>query len=240
MSEDWVEKENGDIYWDNNATSPETTKKGEIYRGTIYARSKEWNDVRGVTGNVLEIYKDDKTMQYSVANSSGMVELPVDNPSALNSQFTAGNTVLYSTYNRNDEKGPEDQWGKPEYIASMINSIVDYRKTYKNDIISIGDMLSPTDGKVPKNSKGGTHHADAGTFDIRLLGPGGSYKGEVSDSRFDSARTQCFINALGNHGFKRFLIGPSVYKQFTNSGSIKVMNGGKVHDNHYHVDMGKR
>jgi len=240
MYEDWVEKENGDIYWDNNATSQATTKEGETYRGTTYARSKEWNNVRGVTGNVLEIYKDDKSMQYSAANSSGMVELPVDNPNALNSQFTAGSKVLYSTYNRNDEKGPGDQWGKPEYIAKMINSIVDYRKTYGNDVIAIGDMLSPSDSKVPKNSTGGMHHADAGTFDIRLLGSGGSYKGGVSDGRFDSARTQSFINALGNNGFIRFLIGPSVYEQFKNSGSIKVMNGGKVHDNHYHVDMGKR
>jgi hypothetical protein len=122
----------------------------------------------------------------------------------------------------------------------MINSIVDYRKTYTNDIISIGDMLSPTDGKVPKNSNGGLHHADAGTFDVRLLGSNGSYRGEVFDSRFDIHRTQTFINSLGDNGFKRFLTGPSVYGQFNNSGSIKVMNGGKVHDNHYHIDMGKR
>ncbi|OYQ50511.1 RHS repeat-associated core domain-containing protein [Flavobacterium aurantiibacter] len=242
---DWVEAANGDITWRKDVTADNYKDKGvlgqgEIYRGTTYARSKEWNNVKGITGTVLEIYKNDRSMTYAVANSSGMVQLPVDNPNAKNSQFTAGSMTLYSNYNRNDEKGPQDQWGKPEYIANMINAIVDYKQTYPDDVVSIGDMLSPTDGKVPKNSSGGLHHADVGTFDIRLLGPGGSYKGTVSDSRFDINRTQSFINSLGKHGFKRFLIGPSVYRQFNDSGSVKVMNGGSVHDNHYHVDMGKR
>jgi hypothetical protein len=31
--DDWVEKENGEIYWDENATSQKTTKKGEKYLG---------------------------------------------------------------------------------------------------------------------------------------------------------------------------------------------------------------
>jgi hypothetical protein len=31
--EDWVQSESGDIYWDDNATSQETTKKGETYLG---------------------------------------------------------------------------------------------------------------------------------------------------------------------------------------------------------------
>jgi len=33
MSTDWVEKENGEVYWDENATSQSTTKEGEIYLG---------------------------------------------------------------------------------------------------------------------------------------------------------------------------------------------------------------
>lgn len=33
IPEDWVESADGDIYWDDNATSQETTKKGETYLG---------------------------------------------------------------------------------------------------------------------------------------------------------------------------------------------------------------
>jgi RHS repeat-associated protein len=33
MSTDWVEKENGEVYWDENATSQSTTKEGETYLG---------------------------------------------------------------------------------------------------------------------------------------------------------------------------------------------------------------
>lgn len=33
MFDDWVENKNGHIYWDENATSQETTKKGETYLG---------------------------------------------------------------------------------------------------------------------------------------------------------------------------------------------------------------
>ena len=54
-SEDWVEKANGDIYWDNKATSQDTTKPGEIYRGKYYERTKEWNNSKH-KGLVLEIY----------------------------------------------------------------------------------------------------------------------------------------------------------------------------------------
>jgi RHS repeat-associated protein len=238
---DWVEKSNGDIYWDPNATSQATTKEGETYLGKTYARAKQWNNVQAegkrYSGNMLEIYKDDKTMEFHQANSSGMVELPQDNPNDINGQFTAGNTTLYSTYNRNDVKGAvEDQYGTPENIANMINAIVEYQKSYPGDIISIGDMKSPTNGRTNISSTA-THHGDPGAFDIRLLGAKGSYKGTVTDVLFDKKRTQTFINALGNNGFKRFLIGPAVYQNFKNSGSIVIKNGGHVHDNHYHVDM---
>lgn len=33
MSTDWVEKDNGDVYWDENATSQKSTKEGEKYLG---------------------------------------------------------------------------------------------------------------------------------------------------------------------------------------------------------------
>ena len=35
-ADDWVKKENGFIYWDENAVSNETTKEGEIYLGKSY------------------------------------------------------------------------------------------------------------------------------------------------------------------------------------------------------------
>ena len=62
--DDWVEKANGDIYWDNKATSQDTTKPGEIYRGKYYERTKEWNNSKH-KGLVLEIYHTYKKMRYS-------------------------------------------------------------------------------------------------------------------------------------------------------------------------------
>ncbi|MGM5630295.1 RHS repeat-associated core domain-containing protein [Apibacter raozihei] len=63
--DDWVEKANGNIYWDNNATSQATTKDGETYRGKNYTRYKEWDNKRG-KGLVQEKYKEDKVLHYEV------------------------------------------------------------------------------------------------------------------------------------------------------------------------------
>ena len=68
MYEDWVEKEDGDIYWDNNATSQATTKEGETYRGKSYQRDKIWNNVN-VGGNIenglmAESYNSNAKMTY--------------------------------------------------------------------------------------------------------------------------------------------------------------------------------
>lgn len=65
---DWVEKKNGDIYWDENATSQETTKEGETYRGKTYQRDKIWVNVN-VRGNVengvmRESYNENRRMSY--------------------------------------------------------------------------------------------------------------------------------------------------------------------------------
>ena len=57
MLDDWVEKADGTIYWDENATSQETTKKGETYKG------KEGYEIDGETGQMLH-YKPDGTKEH--------------------------------------------------------------------------------------------------------------------------------------------------------------------------------
>ena len=46
MFDDWVEDKNGHVYWDANATSQETTRKGETYLGKSGQRTignEVWN-----------------------------------------------------------------------------------------------------------------------------------------------------------------------------------------------------
>lgn len=66
--DDWVERKNGSIYWDKNATSQATTKAGETYLGKTHQRDKIWTNVN-VRGNsesglMTENYKFNGTMDY--------------------------------------------------------------------------------------------------------------------------------------------------------------------------------
>ncbi|WP_255424454.1 hypothetical protein [Apibacter sp. HY039] len=72
--EHWVEKANGNIYWDNNAISQATTKDRESYRGKNYTRKIEWDNKRG-KGLVQEKYKEYKAVHkgYSQLDFKGKV-----------------------------------------------------------------------------------------------------------------------------------------------------------------------
>jgi uncharacterized protein (TIGR02594 family) len=66
--QDWVKKGNGDIYWDNKATSQATTKEGETYLGKTHQREKIWNNVN-IRGNIenglmAESYNSNANMTY--------------------------------------------------------------------------------------------------------------------------------------------------------------------------------
>jgi hypothetical protein len=170
------------------------------------------------------------------ANGNGMIELPQDDPNAKNGTFSCGGEVIYKTYNRNDVDGIKDQWGKPNHIAHMINAVVEFNTSF-DDVIEIGDMKSPSDGKVPVKS-GKYHHGNNGAFDIRLLSSTSQRCVNINNSNFSIEKTQIFINCLGNHGFTKFRIGSSVASKFKGSGSIRMSSDeSNVHDNHYHIDM---
>ncbi|AMC09918.1 hypothetical protein Lupro_00995 [Lutibacter profundi] len=197
----------------------------------------------GALVETLNIGGPDGTIEQFQANTSGMVELPYSGTeqTGLGSSGTYsidGHTV-YGYYNRNDVTGVvNDQWGTVESVSNMINAITEFDiQTLLSNPIQIGDMRSPTNGRV-NLSPGAMHHGDNGAFDIRLLGvngglPGGSL---INDAAFSTQNTQLFINALGNNGFSRFLIGPNAVPNLNNSGGINVRNGGNGHNNHHHVD----
>lgn len=78
-------------------------------------------------------------------------------------------------------------------------------KSYPDDIISIGDMRSPTNGKT-YISAAKTHNGNNGAIDIRYLGNGGSYRGQYTNSQFDSGRNKAFIQSMGENGLIEFLL----------------------------------
>ena len=56
---DWVESANGTIYWDDNATSPETTKEGEKYLGKnvlVATHGRDENLNEDVNGATFDLY----------------------------------------------------------------------------------------------------------------------------------------------------------------------------------------
>lgn len=170
-----------------------------------------------------------------VANADGMVELPADNPNSRNGSYTFEGKVLFNHFNRNDESGPEDQWGEASVVADLIGAVVEYNQSY-SDVVNIGDMKSPGNGMVNAGWK--YHHGDAGAFDARFLGDAGSINGGGRPSMVNVQKTQAFINALGNHNFTRIILpGDLRGRGLHGSGSMSIkwdMTSG--HDNHYHVD----
>ena len=173
-----------------------------------------------------------------------MVELPhtgTEQTGARTSGTYAidGHTV-YGYYNRNDVAGAvDDQWGTPTNVSNMINAITEFDiQTLLDNTIQIGDMKSPTNGR-PNINATESHHGNNGAFDIRLLGDNGGLPGgtTINNNNFSTQNSQLFINALGNNGFSRFLIGPNAVPNLNNSGTINARDGGDVHNNHYHIDV---
>ena len=188
----------------------------------------------------LQILGINGTIFSSAANEHGMVELPHSGNEVTGSptvgSFFLDNQELYQYYNRNDvANAPDDQWGTIGNVANLINAIGDYREIYPNDIIQIGDMRSPTNGRVNIN-RSSTHHGDEGAVDIRYLGIGGSYRGTYLDNRFNAARNRALINTMGRNNFTRVFVAPGIRTQ-VNSNNIRVNGDGTgTHDNHLHFD----
>ncbi|WP_340067327.1 RHS repeat-associated core domain-containing protein [Ascidiimonas aurantiaca] len=243
---EWVDTENGWQYQGYNY-GPQPVPNGAV--GVAPAGSSPvaaWvgNAPIPQTGQVLNVGGPDGTVQQFPANENGMVELPHsgEEQTGANSSGTYeidGYTV-YGYYNRNDVAGAvEDQFGTPTDVANMINAIAEFNEnSLVENPLQIGDMRSPTNGPTNINTTA-THHSNNGAFDVRLLGTNGGLPGgtTVNSNNYSSQNTQLFINALGNNGFTRFLIGPNAVNSLNNSGSITVQNGGAVHNNHYHIDV---
>ena len=118
--DDWVEKKDGSIYWDDKAISQSTTKAGETYRGTDYTRYKVWDNDKA-KGLVQEHYASDKGLHYEQHNGkyqldfSGSVvtdnqitgkelnnaknaDFGIEGKMSLNAVFSNGGTYTASTY----------------------------------------------------------------------------------------------------------------------------------------------
>ena len=191
--------------------------------------------------NALEIVQDGKVVKTFAPNENGMVELPHDGSIETKTgtgsgSFSVGGQKLYNVYNYTGN----DQWGKPKDVANLINAIIDYKKVYTNDLISIGDMRSPDNGKVAYS--GGHHHGNAGAVDIRVLGEGGSYQGLFSDKRHDVDRSKLLIKLMGENGFSTAIVGRSIFDKLKSASdkNISVITDKPkktIHENHYHFHL---
>jgi len=246
---EWVDTDDGWQYqgYDYGPSPVPQNAIGVAPEGSRPVASWVSQEPRGVpfTGTVstLNVGGPDGTVQQFSANANGMVELPHSGTEqtgvGTSGTYEIDGHTVYGYYNRNDvANAVDDQWGTPENISNMINAITEFdTQTLLDNPIQIGDMRSPTDGRVNINSRR-THHGDTGAFDIRLIGNNGGLPAgsSVNDRAFSTQNTQIFINALGDNGFNRFLIGPNALPNLNNSGTTNVVNGGNGHNDHYHVD----
>ncbi|MET1260647.1 DUF6443 domain-containing protein [Flagellimonas sp. DF-77] len=253
---EWVDTENGWQYQGYDYGPQQFGPQPQGAVGVAPAGSSPvaaWvtNEPRAIpfTGTVetLNVGGPDGTVQQFQANENGVVELPSSGTEQTgpntSGTFEIDGYTVYGYYNRNDVSGAvEDQFGTPNNVANMINSITEFNETSLIDNstnpVQIGDMRSPTNGRTNINSTA-THHGNNGAFDLRLVGANGGLPGgtTVNNSSYSAENTQLLVNALGNNGFTRFLVGPNAVNNLSNSGSITIRNGGTVHNNHYHVDV---
>lgn len=246
---EWVDTDNGWDYqgYDFGPRPVPQNAIGTAPEGSRPVASWVSSEPRGVpfTGSVqtLNVGGPEGTVQQFASNDNGMVELPHSGTEQTGAGTSGtygidGHTV-YGYFNRNDVAGAvDDQWGTVQNVSNMINAITEFdMNSLLSNPLQIGDMRSPTNGRT-NISASSTHHANNGAFDIRLLGTNGGLPGgtTINNNNFSTKNTQMFINALGNNGFSRFLIGPNAVPNLNNGGTINVRDGGNIHNNHYHID----
>jgi RHS repeat-associated protein len=234
-TKDWVEKSNGDIYWDPNATSQATTKEGETYRGTYYARQKEW-DNKYSQGDGVEVYnvKNGKpTVTHHSVNEFGLVQV-----TSLDSRYISNNENKEDTYSylktdgtRSNEGTHGDDWMKPSFAAAFVNSVESLAQEVSNLNIVFNDAsgYNPINNKSYYNlghSKSGGHSRGE-AFDIRFL----TVNGKGSNSIFSLSAPDIQLNAR----FIEILKGTGVFKKFfSDRGRIPGSSHAAAHKDHLH------
>ena len=225
---DWIEsEETGCIEWMDEATSTETTPDGFIYRGTTYAKGSDYE---------LEVYDANKTINTFAVNEHGMVELPADDPTARDGQYTAAGRVIYKYHKRNDVSFngvvEKDQWGTPENMAVLINLAIAYNTEFSGETLSFGD-ISTEKGESPRyNSKGTRHsaHKNGSCADLRYP----TVRGATSEAGFaDVKRTNWLLKAAENAGFSSRIIGTNA------SSNIKKGYTSRRSDHNNHIHFGR-
>ncbi len=110
MLDDWVKDKNGNIYWDENATSQSSTKEGETYLGkTIVVFDGYMDEQLGKDNN---IYGEGSVMaDVTLYNSDGKTKQYIGY--TMSSNPTLFGVVADGTYNVNrigdrEKKGPYD------------------------------------------------------------------------------------------------------------------------------------
>jgi hypothetical protein len=218
--EDWVERSDGSIYWDDNATSQSNTKEGETYRGKHYARTATENQENGGYLRTVELYSPDETSQTLYENEYEMFRFPESGVGFA--RYTgSGNNENYIV---GGQRHNGDNYIKGETAVSFFNTIQEfYSQTCATT--HYGD-ISAYD---PSINLGHSTHFAGKSIDIHYFGSGGTeLTGKKSYLNADVNLVNSFLNAAENNGFSRnYTYG----NRFTHTGN----NNQKLHKDHLHI-----
>jgi hypothetical protein len=176
MLDDWVEKENGDVYWDDKATSQATTKKGETYLGKNV---------------VVATHNRDEDLNESI--NSAKFDLYLESDKTGPSATIYGNTV------------PSDVSKSGTLAEGLYSAKFGHRnkETYKNELALRIYNLDGTDGLPTVN--GNPNPASNGkTLTGVLFHKGNNFKESLFDSRGNAYSHGCqtggnYSGSVKNH-----------------------------------------
>lgn len=161
--EDWVEKKNGDIYWDENATSQATTKEGETYLGKNVLVGAHDRDANG--------NEETNTAQFDL-----YLESDTTGPSAT----IMGNTV------------PSDNTKSGTLAEGLYSAKFGHRnaKKYQNELAMRIYNLDGTDG-LPTVNGNPNPNSNGKTLTGILFHMGNNYQTSLFDSRGNAYSSGC-------------------------------------------------
>lgn len=170
--QDWVERANGDIEWDEDATSQETTKKGETYLGKnvlVGTHNRDENLNEPINSAKFDLYlESDKTGPSATINGNTI-------PASINDYGTLAEGLYSAKFgHRNREK-------------------------YKNELALRIYNLDGTDGL--QTVKGNPNKPNSDLLTGVLFHMGNNYQKSLSDSKGNAYTKGCQTggNYKGSH-----------------------------------------
>jgi hypothetical protein len=170
-------------------------------------------------------------MSVQAANAHGMAELP-----------TRG--LGFETHNRNDVRvgkaRQKDQWGTPESVARIINTMADYGTLFPGAAVSVGDMSTDA-GESPRlySNRSSRHKSHYNGTQVDLRYPDGDGSKNRSTTTGESLfRTQALLGVAEDWGMDRAYAATGLRRKLFPAEGTDV-HFDKGHNDHLHLGAGK-